>query len=108
MYKKLFSLFIVFMSLGGVVISIVSLLFSWQILFNQEKEVIDYDRIMQPYIEEINKSISNITVRLDSLEDCMNKDKEIYQKSLDSIKTDVQLNKNMIQVMRRSSQIMFP
>ena len=77
------------------------------ILF-QDKEEVRYDLIFQPYIEEINKSISNITVRLDSLEKDIIEDKEICQKSIDSIKTDIQLNKNMIQVMRRSSQIMFP
>ena len=108
MLKKLTFIFLILVYGGSVVVTCLSLHYSNKLLTQSHSDNTNLESLIQPYLRGLEESIGEVNIRLDELEKMSSlKDKNI-QNTLDSLRIEIINNKNMIQRMRRASQIMYP
>lgn len=108
MFKKLTLIILLLVYIGSVVVTCLSLHFLNKLLIQSQSSNVNLELVIQPYLEELEKSINQVNKRLDEIEKTSSLKEKDIQRSLDSLIIETTNNKNLIQKMRRASQIMFP
>lgn len=108
MFKKLTLIILLLVYIGSVVVTCLSLHFLNKLLIQSQSSNVNLELVIQPYLEELEKSINQVNKRLDEIEKTSSLKEKDIQRSLDSLRIETTNNKNLIQRMRRASQIMFP